>query len=556
MDQNLDEKTIQELQDELHTEIYPGTEIMRDVGVHHFVKSGTGTDNVLVPQPSDASDDPLNWSPTWKFFSIFSVTLVSFTQGFGPLALAPLFGDYIELYDSNLTDVIQFTGVAILVLGFSNFIWVPITTCFGRRPTAIISMLICVASAIWRAQATSYNSFMGACVLNGIGAGPAETLQPVVTADIFFLHERGRYNTLYFTFYFGSLMVSPICSGAIAQRYGVVSFWWLYLGLCLFTTLCCVFLFPETRFKRDHEHSVSPVAKPVESIKGSTEEVAHAPGVNDDIENATPLQPSTTNADEPVATHVDPYLGRGGPKRYQWKLWQEYSGSIIHELILPWKLMFFPIVALASFTVSWTASSFLTINLTQTQVFAAPPYLFDSQTIGFFNFAILIGGAIGLATAGPLSDYVAAVLTRRNRGIREPEMRLLSAVPYVIIMLLGNFVVAFGYQYQWDWKPIVIVGYTCAGIQVAALPSIYSTYAVDSYKPVAGALFVAITVNKNVWGYGFSKFITPWSIQSGYLPPIMTNMSLIALWCGCGILFWFKGKTFRKWTRNSPVHSM
>lgn len=34
-----------------------------------------------------------------------------------------MFGDYIEAFDSNLTNVVQFTGVAILVLGFSNFIW-------------------------------------------------------------------------------------------------------------------------------------------------------------------------------------------------------------------------------------------------------------------------------------------------------------------------------------------------------------------------------------------------------------------------------------------------
>jgi hypothetical protein len=105
-------------------------------------------------------------------------------------------------------------------------------------------------------------------------------------------------------------------------------------------------------------------------------------------------------------------------------------------------------------------------------------------------------------------------------------------------------------------KPIVIVGYTCAGIQVAAIPAIASTYAIDSYKPIAGSIFVAITVNKNVWGYGFSKFITPWSIKSGFIPPIMLNMSLIFLWCSFGILFYFVGKTFRKWSRNSSVHDM
>ena len=110
----------------------------------------------------------------WKAIAISLSTSVSFLQGFAPLALAPMFPYLIESFHSNLADVIQFTGVAILVLGFSNFIWVPIQTAFGRRPVLIFSMLICFASMIWRAKAQTYGSFMGACVLNGIGAGPAE----------------------------------------------------------------------------------------------------------------------------------------------------------------------------------------------------------------------------------------------------------------------------------------------------------------------------------------------------------------------------------------------
>jgi hypothetical protein len=172
------------------------------------------------------------------------------------------------------------------------------------------------------------------------------------------------------------------------------------------------------------------------------------------------------------------------------------------------------------------------------------------------NFAILVGALIGLATAGPLSDWVSARSTRKNGGIREPEMRLPAMIPYIIIMYLGNIVVAVGYQQKWPWEAIVIIGFTCAGIQVAALPAISSTYAVDSYKPVAGSLFVSITVNKNVWGYGFSKFITEWAEEDGFIPPIMTNASLILLWCLFGVLFWWKGKTFRRWSKNSKVHRM
>lgn len=44
------------IEQELNVEILPGTEVMADVGSHHFVKGGSG---VLVPQPSSDPDDPL-----------------------------------------------------------------------------------------------------------------------------------------------------------------------------------------------------------------------------------------------------------------------------------------------------------------------------------------------------------------------------------------------------------------------------------------------------------------------------------------------------------------
>jgi hypothetical protein len=41
-----------------------------------------------------------------------------------------------------------------------------------------------------------------------------------------------------------------------------------------------------------------------------------------------------------------------------------------------------------------------------------------------------------------------------------------------------------------------------------------------------------------------------------FIPPIMTNASLILLWCLFGILFYFYGKMFRRWSKNSSVHQM
>lgn len=358
-----------------------------------------------------------------------------------------MFEDYIEAFDTTLADAVQFTGVAILVLGFSNFVWVPISTSFGRRPVLLASQLINVGACIWRARAKTYTSFLGACALNGVGAGPAETIQPAVIADIFFLHDRGKWNTLYWVVYMGSLMVGPIISGPMAQTVGWRSFWWLNVALLGFSFLLVLFGFPETKWDRadygdDRKTSPSTASPPATEKLEPADEQQQQPGekpappvhqeLNPEVENIEAVTPAT-------AEHTDPWLGRGGPKRGQWALFQPNAHpwkSIFLDLWIPWKMMIFPIVQFASFVVSWSCSSFLTINLTQTQAFA--PRGFTSLQIGFMNFAILIGAFIGLFTAGPLSDWVAAKLTKRNGGIREPEMRLPAMIPYVIIMYLGN----------------------------------------------------------------------------------------------------------------------
>jgi hypothetical protein len=37
-------------------------------------------------------------------------------------------------------------------------------------------------------------------------------------------------------------------------------------------------------------------------------------------------------------------------------------------------------------------------------------------------------------------------LTVRSNGIREPEMRLIAMIPYVLIMIFGNAINAVDYQ--------------------------------------------------------------------------------------------------------------
>ena len=223
------------------------------------------------------------------------------------------------------------------------------------------------------------------------------------------------------------------------------------------TFIGVVFFFPETMWHRVHPKEIASQHKTGSSSPSDEKVAAHGlDGADTEKSTVNAIQNSVFNELSETATaERDPYLGKGSPSKKQFGLFTPHANPIktlAWDFWIPWRLFAFPIVEFAAFVVSWSASSFLTVNLTQSQNFAAPPYNYSSQSIGFMNFALLAGSLIGLATNGRLSDWIAARATKRNRGIREPEMRLPTLIPYVCIMLLGNFIVAFGYQQKWDWK--------------------------------------------------------------------------------------------------------
>lgn len=228
------------------------------------------------------------------------------------------------------------------------------------------------------------------------------------------------------------------------------SFFWLNTALLGTIFLLLVFFFPETTWKRPE----------ISEIAAEVTKVDHKREVDSEqIETiGTPAEEQSQQGHNPAiedGSRGDLWLGRGNPSKQQFQLWQRENHNprqLLVSFITPWKLLLFPIVQLAAFVLSWSASCFLILNLTQSQAFAAPPYNLSPQAIGLFNVAILVGAFIGLATNGRLSDWVSMRATRKNGGIREPEMRLPAMIPYVIVCIFGNFIVAFGYQYKWPWE--------------------------------------------------------------------------------------------------------
>lgn len=123
---------------------------------------------------------------------------------------------------------------------------------------------------------------------------------------------------------------------------------------------------------------------------------------------------------------------------------------IFRDILAPIQIFAFPIILWATFSFGFAANCLLALNLTQSQVFAAPPYLFTPSQVGFVNFAFVVGGIVGLLTAGPVSDWVSMRATARNGGVREAEMRLIALVPFVCICLIGMVVSIPAFAMSWD----------------------------------------------------------------------------------------------------------
>lgn len=271
------------------------------------------------------------------------------------------------------------------------------------------------------------------------------------------------------------------------------------------------FLFPETR--RMYPDGEQPIVA-TSSQHSRREAIEEDKGREEArVENLAAL-PTNIPARED-------HRGAGKPSLAQFSLSQPINRKalryVVRHCVTPVQLFFFPIIFWASMSMGAAANALLAVNLLQSQALAAPPYNFDSAQVGNANFALVVGGIVGLSLAGPWSDWVSARATRRNNGIREPEMRLIALIPFIAAALVGLTVSFFcpnigkggadtlkafgvGIQNQWPWPAVVVVGFGLVGLQVVAIPTITITYAIDCYKPVTGEIMVIATVCKNTFG--------------------------------------------------------
>lgn len=218
------------------------------------------------------------------------------------------------------------------------------------------------------------------------------------------------------------------------------------------------------------------------------------------------------------ATHVEeakdaddsitPGPGHPIPRKSFSQLLHPFSGEYTSRPL--WRLVINPFIVLANPAVIWAVllMAFPTlwlvaINLLTAQIFSAAPYLLDTAELGYMSAGPAIGGLIGSFAAGAMSDPVIEWASRRNKGIYEPEFRLILIIPAIITSAIAYF--PFGYLAEMGKGPVIMA--TLWAIAAGSLQFIMTavgTYVIDSFRDINVEIFIATMVIKNFVFFGFT----------------------------------------------------
>jgi len=220
-------------------------------------------------------------------------------------------------------------------------------------------------------------------------------------------------------------------------------------------------------------------------------------------------------------------------------------------LTRPLMMLVFPQVLFSFLAYGLTTSWLVVVGSVLAQLFTAPPYNFSISGVGLVSVAALIGSIIGAFTTGPLADFVVKFMSRRNKGIYEPEFRLVIIV--VTLFLGGMSFFGFGWslQVQDPWiGPVIFYGvqYFSVGFMTIA---VYG-YLTDCHRDKAPEAFAAINL-RNIYSFGMNYFISSWIVSEGPKEVFCIVGGIHVFICLSAIPMYIYGKRCRSWTSRVEV---
>ncbi|KAL4897519.1 major facilitator superfamily domain-containing protein [Aspergillus ambiguus] len=231
-----------------------------------------------------------------------------------------------------------------------------------------------------------------------------------------------------------------------------------------------------------------------------------------------------------------------------------WSGRISHDkwvrvAVRPFILFAYPAVLWSTVVYALSVGWLIVISELVAHIYQGKShYNFTAFQTGLVYISPFVGGLLGTAVAGKVSDIIVKFMTRRNGGVYEPEFRLVMAIPIAVSTTIGLMAFGWSAEEKDHWMvPTIFFGMVSFGCCLGSTTSI--TFCVDSYRQYAGEALVTLNWSKNIFhGLIFSLFVVDWLEADGSKTVFL---ALGGIQLGCllfSIPMYIFGKRARMWT--------
>ncbi|KAI2842545.1 hypothetical protein CBS76997_7646 [Aspergillus niger] len=434
---------------------------------------------VLVPQPSQDPEDPLNWAKGRKLRNLTILCMAGFAGTALDLANQLAMKDQAKNWDKELIEITYTISASIAGIAYGPLLINPVAQAFGRTAIIFWCLVFAMACAIWSACMTSkgdYERFVASRLFDGIFGSIPSIVGVGAVYDMFFLHERGKaYAIFHVSFLFGTV-AGPTFGGFIVQHTNWPwVFWWIVITQGLVLILAFFFL-EETSYPREGKMLSIVMPKSFWAKRMAT------------------LLPHKT-----------------GISRAE-------LGRIAR---LPFRVGFSPvglligIFQLASF--GWFVATHSLLTVWLEKPVSVGGWGFSPQRNAFFIFSLWVGLLTAELWGYLCNDRIALWICRtREKGVWKPECRLHALwVPSLIILPIGLGIVGSALQYHLHYMVLALGAYLITFASMSSVP-IAVTYMIECVASQPTEVGAFMGAYRLTLGLVVPFFIDQWVARVGF----------------------------------------
>ncbi|OGM39451.1 MFS transporter [Aspergillus bombycis] len=512
---------------------------------------------LLVPQPSDDLNDPLNW-PLWK--RDVTLLVLSFVAVLCATTSSLMAANTVTIslhFKRSFTSVALLTGYHLCGVGVAGILIVPTARVWGKRHLFLLGNILMVINCGWAGgSSNNYTSLVWARIFQGVALAPFEALVNACVGDLYYVHERGKRMALSNVALFGAAFLTPVLAGRITHSLGWELTFYLLAIFSAASLPLTFFLVPETAFRRPeylNNDLKQMVHQRIEnrmcSQQQSNEHQHEASHISDEKKYVSPLTNSESQAG---SQERDTHLNMIVPAKASYiQTLKPFNGRKTDEnflklLLRPFPLFFHPAILWACLIqgviIGWTVF----IGVVLAAIFLGPPLWFNEVQTGYLYTGAFIGSIVGLILSGILSDSMNKIMIKLNKGRYEPEFRILLVIFQLVFSGAGLY--GFGIVAQdvgkYGWLVVdVFFALVIIGMVMGAVAS--ALYIVDAHRQIAIESFTCMLIFKNIFSFILTFFAYEWLLSNGIKPTFLAISSIQMGICALSIPMYILGKRNR-----------